>query len=182
MGEMDDLVRADFWASMAFKPSLPDEELRHWFREFSLRADKMLLEDWKDQNYGRMAEVKQIMYEVIYEKEHPPVKKMVKIDAERDSVCMQDDCLAPHCKSLECEEDLLLSRFMYELLDYVPSAGDNTVWDIYANATCSDHRNATKLATIYLRNGSFNYELHVQDRPLKDMLLHKVYCALMRKV
>ncbi|WP_035784926.1 hypothetical protein [Butyrivibrio sp. MC2021] len=181
MSNMDDLVRADFWASMAFNPDASDEELRHWFKEFSLRADKMLLDDWKNHNDGRMAEVKQIMYEVIYEKEHPPVKKMLKIDAERDSVCMQDDCMAPHCKQLECEEDLLLSRFMYELIGYVPSAGDNTVWDIYSNATADNHRKATKIATIFLGKGSFNYELHVEDRPLKDMILQKVYCALMRK-
>ena len=106
---------------------------------------------------------------------------MIRIDAERDSVCMQDDCMAPHCKQLECEEDLLLSRFMYELLGYVPSAGDNTVWDIYSNATCDSHRNATKIATISLRKGSFNYELHVEDRPIKDMILRSVYCALMSK-
>ena len=130
LSNIDDLARADFWASMAFNPDAPDEELRHWFKEFSLRADKMLLDDWKDNNDGRMAEVKQIMY---------------------------------------------------ELLGYVPSAGDNTVWDIYSNATADNHRNATKIATIFLGKSSFNYELHVEDRPLKDMYLQKVYCALMRK-
>ncbi len=182
MGEMDDLVKADFWVSKAFNPDLPDEELRHWFKEFSLRADKMLLDKWKHHNDDRMAEVKQILWDVIYEKEHPPVKKMTKIDAERDSVCMQDDCLAPHCKKLECEEGLMLSSFMYELLGYVPSAGSNTVWDIYANATCTNHRAATKLATIYLKNVSFNYELHVQDLPIKDLSLSSIYCALMRKI
>ena len=99
------------------------------------------------------------MRDVIYEKEHPPVKKMLRINAERDSVCMQDDCLAPHCKVLECEEDLMLSRFMYELLGYAPSAGSNTVWDIYANTTCTNKRAGIKLATIYIRKGSKIYSI-----------------------
>ena len=72
MGEMDDLVKVDFWASKAFNPDLPDEELRHWFKEFSLRADKMLLDKWKHHNDDRMTEVKQILWDMIYEKEHPP--------------------------------------------------------------------------------------------------------------
>ncbi len=69
MAENDDLVRADFWVSMAFNMNAPDDELRKRFREFSLRADKMLLEDWKDRSDERMLEVKKILREVIREKE-----------------------------------------------------------------------------------------------------------------
>ena len=45
------------------------EELRKRFREFSLRADKMLLDDWKDRTDERMLEVKKILREIIKEKE-----------------------------------------------------------------------------------------------------------------
>ncbi len=81
MAEGDDLVRADMWASMSFRPGLPDEELRRKFRDFSLRADKMLLEDWKkyaeEQNDERMRQICKILTDVIFEKEHPMAKKIL---------------------------------------------------------------------------------------------------------
>ena len=69
MADNDDLVQADFWVSMAFNKNAPDEELRRRFRGFSIRADKMLLDDWKDCTDERMLEVKKILREVIREKE-----------------------------------------------------------------------------------------------------------------
>ena len=69
MTDNNDLVQADFWVSMAFNKNAPDDELRKRFREFSLRADKMLLDDWKEHNDERMLEVKKILREVIREKE-----------------------------------------------------------------------------------------------------------------
>ena len=81
MAEGDDLVRADMWASMSFRPGLSDDELRKRFREFSLRADKMLLEDWKkyteEHNDERMHQICQILSDVIFEKEHPMAKKIL---------------------------------------------------------------------------------------------------------
>ncbi len=79
MGQNDDLVQADFWVSMAFNKNAPDDELRKRFREFSLRADKMLLNDWEDYTDQRMLEVKKILREVIREKEGTKVLDVFKI-------------------------------------------------------------------------------------------------------
>ncbi len=78
MGQNDDLMQADFWGSMAFNKNAPDE-LRKRFREFSLRADKVLLNDWEDYTDQRMLEVKKILREVIREKEGTKVLDVLKI-------------------------------------------------------------------------------------------------------
>ena len=78
MSDLEDLKQADFWAAMAFNKDAPDDELRKRFRSFSLRADKMLLDDWKDFSDKRMLEVKKIMIEVIKEKENPGLFSIVK--------------------------------------------------------------------------------------------------------
>ncbi len=182
MAENDDFIRADMWASLSFNPKMPDDELIKWFREFSVRADKMLLDDWtkyvEKTNDERMRKICKMLTDVIYEKEHPPVKKMITISVERDSYGMQDNSAAPHCEKLECEEDESLSRFMYEILGYLPAFGHRMVWDIYADATYSDHNNGRKLATLTRNAGSFNYELHVPDDTVKNIGINKIYCAI----
>jgi hypothetical protein len=63
------------WASMSFRPGLSDDELVRKFKDFSLRADKVLLEDWKkyaeEQNDERMRQICKILSDIIFEKEHP---------------------------------------------------------------------------------------------------------------
>lgn len=44
--DFDDLKRADCWAFMAFGLKNSNESLEKNFREFTLRADRMLLDNW----------------------------------------------------------------------------------------------------------------------------------------
>jgi len=49
--------------------------------------------------------------------------------AERDSVSMGDDCMAPHARELEVRKDARLSEFLRQVADYVPPMRDLT-WEV----------------------------------------------------
>ncbi|MCR5773055.1 MAG: hypothetical protein K6G87_17670 [Butyrivibrio sp.] len=68
MEKTEDLIAVDYWASMAFDRNMTDELLRKRFNEFSLKADQMLLNDWKNIRDDRMQHICNILETVIKEK------------------------------------------------------------------------------------------------------------------
>ena len=178
---VEDLAEADCWAHMAFSIDLPDETLKKRFQSFSARADRMLLDDMKDNKNPRVQEICRMLEKIIYEKEHPPIIQYAIIAAERDAVDMLDGNSAAHRDLIKCDGTELLSRFMYNVRDFLPDSNRRLVWDIYKTSIFGHSSNDQKLATIVKNAGSFNYELHVQDSSLKDLGIKKIYCALVRE-
>jgi len=84
--------------------------------------------------------------------------------AERQSVCMGDDCHAPHRCPLEYEENTLLSQFMSTIAAYVPEM-NNFTWEIRCDLQ-------TLAYLIFDDKGNWTYELAVADAKL-DTLLDK---------
>lgn len=64
---------------------------------------------------------------------------MGTIRATRDSVCMGDDCDAPHFESFSYTREEMLSGFLTKLYRYVARIGGKTVrWTVYINGSSYD--------------------------------------------
>ncbi|WP_155829619.1 hypothetical protein [Butyrivibrio sp. XPD2002] len=64
---------------------------------------------------------------------------MNTISATRDSVCMGDDCDAPHFESFSYGREEMLSEFLTKLYGYVACVGGRTIrwFVVYAEALVS---------------------------------------------
>lgn len=91
-----------------------------------------------------------------------------RIYAERDSVCMGDDCNAPNAKYLDYATDELLSEFMDAVAGYVPSMKD-VVWSV----VCKDK---TIAYLIFDEDAGYEYELAVSDIRVSELAEKKIYC------
>lgn len=91
-----------------------------------------------------------------------------RIYAERDSVCMGDDCNAPNAKYLDYATDELLSEFMDAVAGYVPSMKD-VVWSV----VCKDK---TIAYLIFDEDAGYEYELAVSDIRVSALAEKKIYC------
>lgn len=91
-----------------------------------------------------------------------------KVHAERDSVCMGDDCNAPNAKDLYYASNERLSDFMDSVSRYVPSMR-NVVWSI----ECKDKVIAY---LIFDENANCKYELAISDMEVSRLVEKKIYC------
>lgn len=93
---------------------------------------------------------------------------MDQIYAERDSVCMGDDCNAPNARYLDYAANELLSEFMDSVAGYVPSMRD-VVWSV----VCKDK---TIAYLIFDENDGYEYELAIPDMRVSELAEKKIYC------
>lgn len=91
-----------------------------------------------------------------------------QVYAERDSVCMADDCNAPNAKKLNYESDELLSHFMDTVARYVPSVR-NSVWSIVC-------KGKTIAYLIFDENSGYTHELAASDIRVSELAEKKIYC------
>lgn len=91
-----------------------------------------------------------------------------QIYAERDSVCMGDDCNAPNEKYLDYAADELLSEFLTSVAQYVPSMRD-VVWSIVC-------RGETIAYLVFDEDCGCEYELAVSDMRVAELAEKKIYC------
>lgn len=61
----------------------------------------------------------------------------MRIHAERDSICMGDDCIAPNASELRCYPDDRLFVLMDALAGYVPELS-NATWDVLCDGRLLD--------------------------------------------
>ena len=105
---------------------------------------------------------------------------MSTISATRDSVCMGDDCDAPHCESFSYTRDEMLSEFLTKLYRYVACVGGRTIrWTVYINGSSYDmnSKNVVKAAQIYISSdGSRRSELLIPDQKMESFKAEKLYC------
>ncbi len=95
--------------------------------------------------------------------------KFHKIYAERDSVCMSDDCHAPNAEELDYRDGDRLSDFMDAVAKYVP-AMKNVVWGV----ACAGEM----IAYLYFDEASsYEYELQVKDIKVSELLEKKIHCT-----
>lgn len=90
------------------------------------------------------------------------------ITAERQSVCMGDDCNAPHLTELKYNDNTMLSEFMKEIDDYVPSM-NNAAWIV----RCDIGDIAYLISDA---EGKYRYILQVQDTKVKDLGIEELFC------
>lgn len=95
------------------------------------------------------------------------------IHAERDSVCMGDDCNAPNARELNYASNEYLSEFMDSVAKYVPSM-KNVVWSV----ACKDR---TIAYLIFDENEEYKYELAVPDMKVSELDGKKIYCRYYHK-
>ncbi|MGN1458568.1 MAG: hypothetical protein ACI4XP_11575 [Acutalibacteraceae bacterium] len=90
------------------------------------------------------------------------------IHAERDSVCMGDDCNAPNARDLKYSKNELLSEFMNSVAKYVP-AMKNIVW----NVLC---KGQTIAYLMFDENAEYKCELTIPDMKVSELAEKKIYC------
>lgn len=100
-----------------------------------------------------------------FKKEEPDMKYF---HAERQSVCMGDDCNAPNAAELAYDKDMMLSEFMSVIMKYVP-AMRNCRWIVFF-----DRDKVAVLTGGSDRN--YTYELLVSDRKVEEFAGKKIFC------
>lgn len=91
-----------------------------------------------------------------------------QIHAERESVCMGDDCNAPNAKELEYTTNELLSDLLDSVAQYVPSM-KNVVWSVIC-------KGRTIAYLIFDVNACCKYELTISDMRVSELDEKKIYC------
>lgn len=91
-----------------------------------------------------------------------------QINAERESVCMGDDCNAPNAKELEYSTNELLSDFLDSVAGYVPSM-KNVVWSVVC-------KGRTIAYLIFDVNACCKYELTIPDMRVSELDEKNIYC------
>ncbi len=110
------------------------------------------------------------MYENPYEKNTNPYT----IEAERESVCMGDDCNAPHYVHLEYDPNQLLSEWMLNtVLGYVPIMR-GCVWAVF-----SGNRGNKKLLGYLVgdkETDKYTVELVRDDEYMGLLNIKEIFC------
>lgn len=95
----------------------------------------------------------------------------MRVLAERDSVCMGDDCTAPNGKYIYFESGIMLSELLLKIAKYVPdySGRQHTIWGIEHNGVpiayleCDEH-------------SKYKGILAIDDIPADSLDEEKLYC------
>lgn len=91
------------------------------------------------------------------------------VHAERESVCMGDDCKAPNAAELPYKPDELLSEWLDNTVSkYVP-AMRNTVWTVQDGAKILGY-------LIFDENREHTCEIAVSDKPISELQIKSLYC------
>lgn len=96
------------------------------------------------------------------------LRKIVVIEVARDSVCMGDDCMAPHLEEFPLKHDTMLSDFMVTLKSYVP-AMKNVTWEILCGEDCVGR-------LISEENAKYNSELNIPDIKISELSEKEFFC------
>lgn len=94
--------------------------------------------------------------------------KYLQVHARRDSVCMGDDVNAPHDEEIAYDPETLLSEFLDEVADYLPSLS-NVVWTVRC---CK--QDIGKL--IFDEKCDFTKILSCDNRRFADLGIKEIYC------
>ena len=93
----------------------------------------------------------------------------MKIKAERDSVCMGDDCNAPNTGYLEYDENELLSVWLMKTVtDYVPHMHE-CVWSVESNRKIIGY-------LICDKNGNYTVETTCDDEYMGLLNISEIFC------
>ncbi len=106
------------------------------------------------------------------------IGEKIEITVERDSFCMQDDCLAPHTRKFEYENYQMLSEFINELAEYLPNPRSQITWNILKDAALYAVASGTKIATIIKKGNTAEISLLVPDCMISEFPSNKVYCSI----
>lgn len=91
------------------------------------------------------------------------------VHAERESVCMGDDCNAPNAAELPYKPDELLSEWLDNIVSkYVP-AMRNTIWTVQDGAKILGY-------LIFDENREHTCEIAVSDKPVSELQIKSLYC------
>lgn len=91
-----------------------------------------------------------------------------EIIAERSSVCMGDDCLAPNRATLKYEDGEKLSAFLLKVADYVP-AMSSTVWTVESDGKVIAYLDLDE-------NAKASYKVCRDDIYMKDIPGQRIFC------
>lgn len=95
-------------------------------------------------------------------------KNTIKFYAERQSVCMGDDCMAPHREALEFPLDARINDMMTALAAYVPKM-KNVWWDVFCDKSVIGVLRSDE-------SGVYRTELAVRDALLTGLPAREVFC------
>ena len=105
-------------------------------------------------------------------KENLPAVSGILIHAERDSVCMGDDVMAPNAQDVRFDNNMMVSELMKWVVEYVP-AMKNYEWDILCNSTMIG-----KL--ISGEDCIYRSELMINDIAISELPDTKIFCRIKR--
>ena len=94
------------------------------------------------------------------------------IHAERDSICMGDDVMAPNAQDIRLKEDTRVSELMKWIAGYVP-AMRNYEWDIWCT-----NKMIGKL--ISGEDCKYKSELLIKDITISELPDKKIFCGIKR--
>lgn len=93
---------------------------------------------------------------------------MIRIHAERDSVCMGDDVLAPNADDFCFPGDVPVDDLMQKLCGYVPQMR-NVVWEIVCGRQT--------IGYLYSgENGEYQYETAGKKLNISQLPSRSIYC------
>lgn len=93
------------------------------------------------------------------------------VKVTRGSVCMGDDCFAPHEEQLSYLKDTKLSDWMHSALTaYLPKVVGYHIWAVYGNATLLGY-------VAYDNMERYTIHLVVEDQTMSSMLISEVHCS-----
>lgn len=96
------------------------------------------------------------------------LRKNVVVEVTRDSVCMGDDCMAPHLEEFPFKYDAMLSDLMVTLKAYVP-AMKMVTWEIFCGEDCVGRLISDKSAR-------YNSELNIPDIKISELPEKEIFC------
>ena len=97
----------------------------------------------------------------------------ILIHAERDSISMGDDVMAPNAQDIRLKEDTMVSELMEWVAQYVP-AMKNYEWDIWCT-----NKMIGKL--ISGEDCVYRNELMINDIAVSELPDRKIFCSIKRK-
>ena len=94
----------------------------------------------------------------------------MEIRVTRASVCMGDDCFAPHEEFISYDSEEKLSTWFNKIIEYLPTVKGRSMWKIYADSDLL-------LCIIYgNEDGSYRCELAVADSKVSDLGITAIHC------
>lgn len=94
----------------------------------------------------------------------------MEIRVTRASVCMGDDCFAPHEEFISYDSDEKLSTWFNKIIEYLPTVKGRSLWKIYADSDLL-------LCIVYSNeDGDYRFALAVNDSKVSDLGITAIHC------